>query len=657
MQFYLNGYKPGDPLVADPHPSVASRPAGLPEEVDVLIVGCGPAGLVLAAQLANFPDIRTAIIDRRDGPLAVGQADGVACRTVETFQAFGLATRLVDEAYWVNEVCFWQPDPEDRTKIKRTGRVIDTEPGLSEFPHVIVNQARMLAYLLDYMERSPSRLKPFYSLHASELSIDADQSEDYPVTVTVQHLLDGVAGPDTSTIRARYVVGCDGSRSAIRTAIGRELRGEAMNVSWGVMDVLSITDFPDIRRKCTIQSADNGTIVLIPREGGYLDRIYVELHGESERALLDSGAMTLDAIVAAANRILHPYTLEVRDVGWWSVYEIGQRLCDKFDDVPAEETDTRLPRVFIAGDACHTHSAKAGQGMNVSIADAFNLGWKLAAVLRGTARGELLHTYSQERQAIAQELIAFDEEWTKILSAPPKAPGDPDGEGIDPEEFRNYFRMHGHYTAGVSTTYAPSLITTEPEFQHLAEGFTVGKRFHSAPVIRLADVRPMQLGHVGTADGAWRLYVFADQASPEAPNSRARTLLELLTSDDSPLARFTAEGADPDSVIDVRAIFQQSHKELELPSMPSVLLPKKGRFGLVDYEKVFCPDPDAQDIFDLRGIDRELGCMVLVRPDQFVAAVLPLDADDALGEFLGRVLVPVDERVSVLDQGLIGQGA
>jgi phenol 2-monooxygenase len=657
VQFYLNGYKPGDPLVADPHPSVASRPAGLPEEVDVLIVGCGPAGLVLAAQLANFPDIRTAIIDRRDGPLAVGQADGVACRTVETFQAFGLATRLVDEAYWVNEVCFWQPDPEDRTKIKRTGRVIDTEPGLSEFPHVIVNQARMLAYLLDYMERSPSRLKPFYSLHASELSIDADQSEDYPVTVTVQHLLDGVAGPDTSTIRARYVVGCDGSRSAIRTAIGRELRGEAMNVSWGVMDVLSITDFPDIRRKCTIQSADNGTIVLIPREGGYLDRIYVELHGESERALLDSGAMTLDAIVAAANRILHPYTLEVRDVGWWSVYEIGQRLCDKFDDVPAEETDTRLPRVFIAGDACHTHSAKAGQGMNVSIADAFNLGWKLAAVLRGTARGELLHTYSQERQAIAQELIAFDEEWTKILSAPPKAPGDPDGEGIDPEEFRNYFRMHGHYTAGVSTTYAPSLITTEPEFQHLAEGFTVGKRFHSAPVIRLADVRPMQLGHVGTADGAWRLYVFADQASPEAPNSRARTLLELLTSDDSPLARFTAEGADPDSVIDVRAIFQQSHKELELPSMPSVLLPKKGRFGLVDYEKVFCPDPDAQDIFDLRGIDRELGCMVLVRPDQFVAAVLPLDADDALGEFLGRVLVPVDERVSVLDQGLIGQGA
>jgi phenol 2-monooxygenase len=78
MQFHLNGYDTGDPLVEDPHPSVAERTPGLPEEADVLIVGCGPAGLVLAAQLARFPDLTTVIVDRRDGPLEVGQADGVA---------------------------------------------------------------------------------------------------------------------------------------------------------------------------------------------------------------------------------------------------------------------------------------------------------------------------------------------------------------------------------------------------------------------------------------------------------------------------------------------------------------------------------------------------------------------------------------------------
>src|SRR5215210_3400601 len=132
MQFYLNGYKPGDPLIADAHPSTAERSGGLPEEVDVLIIGCGPAGLVLAAQMAGCPDIRTAVIDRRDGPLEVGQADGVACRTVEMFEAFGLADRLVNEAYWVNEVCFWRPDAADQSRITRTGRVQDTEEGLSE---------------------------------------------------------------------------------------------------------------------------------------------------------------------------------------------------------------------------------------------------------------------------------------------------------------------------------------------------------------------------------------------------------------------------------------------------------------------------------------------------------------------------------------------
>jgi len=641
MQFYENGYKPGDPLVQEPHPSVAGRSASLPDEVDVLIVGCGPAGLVLAAQMARFPDIKTTIIDQREGPLQVGQADGVACRTVEMFATFGLASRLVDEAYWVNEVCFWQPDPEDRTKIKRAGRVRDTDVNMSEFPHVIVNQARMLAYLLDEMERSSSRLTPHYGLHASDLSTDTSGDDEYPVTVTVRHLRGGNYTGDTSAIRAKYVVGSDGARSAIRTAIGRELVGDAMNVSWGVMDVLSSTDFPDIRLKCTIQSADSGSIVLIPREGGYLARFYVELDGDRERDLLESGDVTAEKIAAVANRILHPYTLEVRDVGWSSVYEIGQRLCDKFDDVSTEEMDTRLPRVFIAGDACHTHSAKAGQGMNVSMADAFNLGWKLVSVLRGIARPELLHTYSQERQRVAQELIEFDEEWSRMLSTPPKRPGDATSAGVEPEEFRSYFVKHGSYTAGVATKYHPSMITAAARYQHLADGFVVGMRFHSAPVIRLADAKPVQLGHVAQADGAWRLYIFADQRAPTEPGSRARDLCEFLASDRSPLARFTPADADPDSVIDVRAIFQQNHHELELTSMPSVLLPRKGRFSLVDYEKVFCPDPDAGDIFDLRAVDRETGCMVLVRPDQYISDVLPLDAREMLGNFLAQALIEV----------------
>ena len=167
--------------------------------------------------------------------------------------------------------------------------------------------------------------------------------------------------------------------------------------------------------------------------------------------------------------------------------------------------------MFIAGDACHTHSAKAGQGMNVSMADAWNLGWKLAAVLRGTARPELLHTYSEERQAVAKELIDFDREFSAAVQRP-RRPSE-----ADPEEFQRYFVAQGRFTAGVATRYAPSMITAEATFQHLAEGFPVGMRFHSAPVVRLADAKPVQLGHAARADGAWRLYVFADRTDRRDP--------------------------------------------------------------------------------------------------------------------------------------------
>ena len=639
MQFYLNGYKPGDPFIEDPHPSVAERPEGLPEDADVLIIGCGPAGLVLAAQMANFPDIRTVVIDRKDGPLEVGQADGVACRTVELFEAFGLADRLVNEGYWVNEVAFWRPDPQDRTKITRTGRIQDVEEGLSEMPHVIVNQARMLAYLLDHMERSASKLRPFYGLHASDIRIDTSGSSEYPVTVTLQHLKDFKETGETSTIRAKYVVGCDGSRSGTRAAIGRELRGDPMNQSWGVLDALAVTDFPDIRLKCAIHSANQGNILIIPREGGYLVRFYIELDNVRDKEMLENRSVTPEKLATVANRILAPYTVEVKDVGWWAVYEIGQRLCDKFDDVPAAEMATRLPRVFIAGDACHTHSAKAGQGMNVSMNDTWNLGWKLGAVLRGTAKPELLHTYSEERQKIAKQLIDFDREFAKMFSAHPTESGSAGGAGVDPEEFRQYFITQGRFTAGVATRYGPSMITAEAMFQHLAEGFPVGMRFHSAPVVRLADAKPVHLGHVARADGAWRVYVFADRNDPPSRHSHFRELCEFLGSDASPIKRFTPAGADPNSVIDVRAIFQQAHRDLAVDEMPSVLLPRKGKFGLIDYEKMFCVDPKAGDIFQLRGVNCETGCMVVVRPDQYVSHVLPLHGHEALADFFAGILI------------------
>jgi phenol 2-monooxygenase len=280
--------------------------------------------------------------------------------------------------------------------------------------------------------------------------------------------------------------------------------------------------------------------------------------------------------------------------------------------------------------------------MNVSMQDAFNLGWKLASVLRGRGDPTLLHTYSAERQAIAKELIDFDREWAKMLSAPLKT--SPDSNGVDPAEVQKYFVRFGHYTAGTATKYRPSIISAEPAHQDLAKGFVIGTRFHSAPVIRLADAKPVQLGHAVKADGRWRVFVFADRKDPAAPSSRVKALCDFLAgSPKSPVRRFTPAAADVDSVIDVRAIFQQHCHTLKLEAMPAFLLPAKGRYGLRDYEKMFCPDlKSGADIFDMRGIDRERGCIVVVRPDQYVAHVLPLDAHAELAAFFDGFMLAKD---------------
>jgi phenol 2-monooxygenase len=402
------------------------------------------------------------------------------------------------------------------------------------------------------------------------------------------------------------------------------------------MDVLAVTDFPDIRTKCAIQSHDGGNILLIPREGGYLFRMYVDL---GEVPPNDNGAVretTIEQIIAKANRILSPYSLDVRNVAWHSVYEVAHRLTDKFDDVPAglpaddpgDSEVGRVPRVFIAGDACHTHSAKAGQGMNVSMQDGFNIGWKLGHVLDGRAPRSLLATYSAERQVIAKNLIEFDKQWSSLMAAK-------QDELDDPAELESFYVKTFEFPAGFMTQYEPSMVIGPATHQSLAEGFPIGKRFKSAPVVRVCDGNPVQLGHHARADGRWRFYVFAD-GSGVADGSAVSALASWLTNDESSPLAATPDGLDRDAWFDVKLVAQQPHAEVDLSRVPDAFLPRTGPFGLIDYEKVYAADP-ASDIFDARGVSRT-GAVVVVRPDQYVANVLPLTAMSQLAAFFAPIL-------------------
>ncbi|WP_439118468.1 FAD-dependent monooxygenase [Marivita sp.] len=632
MQYYVDGFRPGDPDVKAPATNRDPlRSDVVPAKVDVLIAGCGPAGLCLAAQLAGVPEITTMIVEPKHGPMEKGQADGVNVRSMEMFQAFGFADKVKREAYWVNQTTFWKPDPAAPQNIHRVGIAQDVADDQSEMPHTIVNQARIHQLFLDVMKKSPTRLEPHYGLRVIDLEIDAG-TDDHPVIVTLDRVTEDGTATDTITVRANYVVGCDGARSNVRTAIGGKLHGDAAHQAWGVMDILANSDFPDLRRKCLIQSAKEGNVLIIPREGGYLFRMYVELDKLNPDERVSNRNLTSDHIIAAANRIMRPYTIDVKEVVWWSIYEIGHRLTDKFDDVPAGKTATRTPRVFTAGDACHTHSPKAGQGMNVSMGDTFNLGWKLAHVLTGRSHASLLHSYSAERLEEAKRLVETDHKWARIMSSPP---GESELDGSEMPRFQKQFIENLEFTGGLAVHYDPSNLIASPEHQHLATGQIIGKRFHSAPVLRLADAKLLQLGHIAEADGRWRLYAFAGMDDTGQDTGAIATLCTWLETDPhSPLRRFNRKGEDIDALIDLRAIFQQEFTKLNYEDMPSLLRPAKGRYGLRDFEKVFCVDHKlGQDIFEMRGIHRNNGCMILVRPDQYVAHILPLDAFNALARF------------------------
>ena len=641
MQFHLNGFVPGNLQISESarEQLPVSSSGKIPSEVDVLIVGCGPAGLTLARQLAEFPEIKTCIIDPKSGPMLFGQADGVSCRTMEIMEAYNSSELILKESYWLNQICFWDPDKKANQNIIRSEKTADPRVGLSEFPHVVLNQARIHDLLLDGMLNSEAKLRPTYSSRLQTLSIDeniSDKMDAFPIEAVIER----VDGINKGKIKAKYIVGCDGARSTVRKNLKIPLLGDSSNKTWGVMDALVVTDFPDIRVKSFIKSANDGSMLIIPREGGYLVRLYIELEQLELNQRISSLNIKLEELIAAAQRIFHPYELTVKEVPWWSVYEIGQRVSESFDNLPLNSKEGAHPRAFIAGDACHTHSPKAGQGMNVSIHDTFNLGWKLASVLLNRCYPKLLQTYTEERRKVAQDLISLDKDFTKIVAGKSFDKNEIGNSNKNTNSIKQYFAKQTGFIAGTSIKYGPSLIIGESEFQDLAEGFVIGQRFHSAEAIRLADGRIQHIGHLNKADGRWRIFIFGSKDDPTKSSSDTYKLVEFLSnSTKSPVLKYTPNNLDIDTIIDIYAVFQH-REDLSIEHLQDFLWPAKGKYGLRDYEKVFNAMPD-KDIFDLRKINRESGCMVIVRPDQHVANILPLNGHQALSLFFNQFMIAI----------------
>ncbi|CAG8060316.1 unnamed protein product [Penicillium salamii] len=600
------------------------------EKVDVLICGSGSAGLCAATWLAKY-GVRCKVLERRDGPMQMGQADGVQCRTVEIFESFGVGEELLREAYHVLEVNFWA---EDSTGIKRTGRTADTQPGLSHQPHVILNQARINGLLLDLMKKTNNQ-QIDYGYNVTNVEVDSLSAGDpnaYPVKVTAEK--DG----KTEVSAAKYALACDGAHSIVRKALGYRMIGDSSDAVWGVMDMVPRTDFPDIRKKSTIRSK-SGNILIIPREGenDNLTRFYIELPPGT-----NPKEVTLENLQAQAQRILSPYKVDFVETVWWSAYAIGQRHADFFH---------KDHRVFLAGDACHTHSPKAGQGMNVSLQDGYNIGWKLGEVLTGLANPSLLETYVLERQKVAIDLINFDRHFSKLFSS---------GAQTSPAEFQQGFIQAGKYTAGLTATYDVSSITCALESEQIASQVTVGMRLPSAQVVRFCDSKPMQLMQALKSDGRWRIMAFVGNLATPESQSKLVKLGDYLDAADGPVHSFTPRNQDSDSLIETIVIGHGVRHDVELEEIPKCFYPISGKnqtrgIALFEVSINALTDPCRSDLHKLYyddesynmghghayehlGIDPVQGAIIIVRPDQYVSAVMGLGDYQEIGNFFSGFL-------------------
>ncbi|KIJ09344.1 hypothetical protein PAXINDRAFT_172512 [Paxillus involutus ATCC 200175] len=584
--------------------------------VDVLVIGAGPAGLMCANALA-MAGVDVRIIDQRPTKLTVGQADGIQSRTIEVWQSYGLAERLIHEGNQVHMSAFYGPN--ERGEVECTKRERLVTPLTACFPFIItLHQGAIESILLDSMSQHGVKVDQPVAPSAIEVSEDIEElasMSSYPVKITLERL-DAVGDAiKTESVRAKFVIGGDGAHSWVRRALNITMDGENTDSTWGVIDVKPDTDLPDIRKLTKIQSA-HGTCMVIPREDDIV-RLYIQLSGgdliDPSTGRVDKSRMNPEKLFEVARKIFQPFELRTSTgFEWWTLYTVGQRIASSY---------SVRERVFIAGDACHTHSPKAGQGMNASMNDSHNLAWKLSQVLRGWASPSLLKTYELERRQFAQDLIAFDKEYSALFSGNPRTVENQNG--LSRENFFRASKKFGGFITGLDVQYAPSTLVNV-KHQGCASNLVIGQRMLPQIFVRAADALPVQIQDMLPADVRFKVLVFTGILT-DTQIANVNSLAAQLRKPSSFLQKYAAHG-DVSSVFDIITIVAGRKEEASFLDVPLLFRPHWSKGGGHGYETF--------------GIDPAAITFVVVRPDGYVGMVAPSTALDDVDRYFSSFLIP-----------------
>lgn len=605
---------------------------------DIVIIGAGPVGLLLSVLLTRWGyDVRH--IDNRPVPTATGRADGIQPRTLEILKNLDLKRKIMafDPAR-VFEVAFWDPAPGG--KIIRTGTWASCPSFLdARYPFTaLLHQGLIERVMIEDIRKHGNNVQRPWTITGFETN-NADPN--YPVEVDLKNLDSNV----TDTVRTKYLFSGEGARSFVREQLGVQIRHkDPISHVWGVMDGVVRTNFPDIKMKCTIHS-DHGSIMVIPRENNMV-RLYIQIASSSDPDFNPRKTATVEEVQTAAKRIFEPYYCDWDRVEWYSVYPIGQGIAEKY---------TLDHRVFMGGDVCHTHSPKAGQGMNTAFHDALNLAWKLHHVESGFADRSILSTYEPERKSVAETLLDFDNKYAALFSQRQPSSSEVssasnsatshhtnDSAPEDENPFVAMFKANCEFTAGYGVAYGPNLYnhSKDHSFQHRLllvnhPKLRTGRILPNSNVTRVADANFVHLENEIPCNGSFRLFVFAGaNASPRKGEHKALTdFAEALQSPNSFYSRFGWADSERDThhdhdnphtpLFSLALVLAAKRPEIEISELPSLFHDYIGRVYADDVWQKAVPDAKAP-AHAKTGLEGEEGGVVVVRPDGHVACAVRL---------------------------------